>query len=162
MRLIASTRQFSQTAIKNAETVPEGYRKIKTLQASFQVSAELLITLILAHVVLCRNTTACQSTWREVPPTKFSSESPQFSASLVSAWSVRSSTSCRTQRLQNKLLINLFSPLIVDALITEKNAWKRCIYLPHFQPAFHWTAFTEAINLYFLFSCQLQNCRNKK
>lgn len=35
---IANTRQFSRSAIKNANTVPEGYAKIKLTQAQFQVS----------------------------------------------------------------------------------------------------------------------------
>lgn len=33
----ANTRQFSRTAIKSKDNVPEGYRKIKLIQASFQV-----------------------------------------------------------------------------------------------------------------------------
>lgn len=35
--MATSVRQFSQTSVKNADNIPEGYKKLKITQAKFQV-----------------------------------------------------------------------------------------------------------------------------
>lgn len=64
LRLIASTRQFSRSAVKRAGSVPEGYAKIKLTQAAFQVSVAEVSKLFIRLWTFWhfRKTMACQST----------------------------------------------------------------------------------------------------
>ncbi|CAO1426952.1 unnamed protein product [Diamesa hyperborea] len=43
--MATSVRQFSQTSVKNADNIPEGYKKLKITQAKFQAHDGLPIFL---------------------------------------------------------------------------------------------------------------------